>query len=77
MDEDFKLGHYHILKVIKPLFLDRLRADFDAHRKLDAAVDRAYRMKPFRSEAERLEHLFAMYERLLAAEQHVAADTGS
>ena len=34
-----------------------------AHRKLDRAVDRLYRRKAFNSERERVEHLFAEYER--------------
>ncbi|MDY5859217.1 MAG: DNA methyltransferase [Porphyromonas sp.] len=35
-----------------------------AHAELDRAVDKAYRTKPFTSEPERLEHLFALYQRL-------------
>ena len=34
-----------------------------AHRDLDAAVDKCYRKEPFRSELERVEFLFALYER--------------
>ena len=34
-----------------------------AHRKLDHAVDRLYRRKAFNSERERVEYLFAEYER--------------
>ena len=37
-----------------------------AHRALDRAVDRLYRRKRFASERERVEHLFALYERLRA-----------
>lgn len=37
-----------------------------AHTALDKAVDMAYRRKPFASEPERLEHLFALYQRLTA-----------
>ncbi len=37
-----------------------------AHRALDRAVDRLYRPRPFRSERERVEHLFTLYERLRA-----------
>ena len=37
-----------------------------AHRALDRAVDRLYRPKRFASERERVEHLFALYERLQA-----------
>ena len=47
-----------------------------AHQKLDRAVDRLYRRAPFATERERVEHLFARYERLqapLAAEAAVKA----
>ena len=37
-----------------------------AHRALDRAVDRLYRPRRFASERERVEHLFARYERLRA-----------
>jgi len=37
-----------------------------AHRELDKAVDRCYRSKAFRDEQERLEFLFARYEKLIA-----------
>ena len=37
-----------------------------AHQKLDRAVDRLYRRTGFSSERERIEHLFALYERLQA-----------
>ncbi|TGN13452.1 class I SAM-dependent DNA methyltransferase [Leptospira bandrabouensis] len=35
----------------------------DAHNKLDKAVDKAYRSKPFESESERVEFLFELYEK--------------
>ncbi|MCW7467510.1 N-6 DNA methylase [Leptospira levettii] len=35
----------------------------DAHNKLDKAVDKAYRQKPFNSESERVEFLFELYEK--------------
>ena len=35
-----------------------------AHQALDRAVDRLYRRKKFTSERERVEHLFALYERM-------------
>ncbi|MFH0920106.1 MAG: DNA methyltransferase [Fibrobacterota bacterium] len=38
----------------------------DAHRKLDAAVDKCYRAKPFGSELERIEYLFELYEKYTA-----------
>ena len=37
-----------------------------AHRNLDRAVDRLYRATPFASERERVEHLFALYEKMRA-----------
>ena len=37
-----------------------------AHTRLDRAVDRLYRPTPFASERERVEHLFALYERIRA-----------
>ena len=37
-----------------------------AHQALDRAVDRLYRSKPFASERERVEHLFGLYEKLVA-----------
>jgi hypothetical protein len=37
-----------------------------AHRALDEAVDRLYRKEPFLSDRERVEHLFALYEKLTA-----------
>jgi hypothetical protein len=35
-----------------------------AHAALDKAVDRCYRAEPFESERERVEYLFALYEKL-------------
>jgi len=40
-----------------------------AHKTLDRAVEALYRDRPFRDASERLEHLFARYEKLIAAEQ--------
>lgn len=37
-----------------------------AHHALDLAVDRLYRRAPFASERERVEHLFGLYEKLVA-----------
>ncbi len=36
----------------------------EAHRALDLAVERCYRPEPFRSDEERLEHLFKLYEKM-------------
>ena len=37
-----------------------------AHTALDKAVDKLYRAKPFESERERVEHLFMLYEKMVA-----------
>jgi len=37
-----------------------------AHAELDRAVDLCYRPQPFQNDRQRVEHLFAMYERLIA-----------
>ena len=37
-----------------------------AHQRLDRAVDRLYRRERFKSENDRLEHLFGLYERMRA-----------
>jgi len=37
-----------------------------AHNELDKAVDQAYRPAPFQSEAQRMEFLFALYEKYTA-----------
>ena len=48
---------------------DTMPADLlAAHRALDVAVEQCYRAKPFTSDPERLEHLFALYEQMTAAE---------
>ena len=36
-----------------------------AHRELDAAIERCYRLQPFTSDTERLEYLFKLYEEML------------
>lgn len=40
----------------------------EAHRLNDLAVESCYREKPFESDEERLEHLFKLYEKMIAAE---------
>jgi len=37
-----------------------------AHQTLDHAVDRCYRREPFPSDRQRVEHLFALYEKITA-----------
>lgn len=44
----------------------------EAHKALDRAVEKLYRDKPFRDATERLEHLFARYEKLIAEEKEKA-----
>lgn len=36
----------------------------EAHHNLDIAVEQCYRLKPFESDEERLEYLFALYEQM-------------
>ncbi|MDO4908037.1 DNA methyltransferase, partial [Neisseria sp.] len=45
----------------------------EAHRALDDAVDKLYRAKPFSDGLERVEHLFALYEQMIQAEQAALA----
>lgn len=44
-----------------------------AHRALDSAVDKLYRAAPFNSDRERVEHLFGLYEKLVAPLTALAA----
>ena len=37
-----------------------------AHANLDRAVDLCYRPQPFENDRQRVEHLFALYEKLIA-----------
>lgn len=37
-----------------------------AHAELDRAVDRCYRAQPFENDRQRVEHLFTLYEKLIA-----------
>lgn len=46
----------------------------DAHRKLDAAVDRCYRKTPFNSDMERIKHLFGLYNKLTGYNNASAID---
>jgi hypothetical protein len=41
-----------------------------AHKNNDDMVDKCYRSRPFESDEERLEHLFNLYEQMIAAEQN-------
>ena len=42
------------------------RTLFKAHQALDRAVDRCYRKEPFESDRQRVEFLFALYQKLTA-----------
>ena len=44
-----------------------------AHRALDTAVDKLYRAKPFASDRDRVEHLFGLYEAMVAPLEHDGA----
>lgn len=44
-----------------------------AHKALDEAVEQLYRPRPFRDATERLEHLFARYEKLIEQEREQTA----
>ena len=48
-----------------------------AHQALDRAVDRLYRRQRFTSERERVEYLFALYERMRAPLAAAAATPGA
>lgn len=37
----------------------------DAHDALDLAVEKIYRLRPFKSDEERLEYLFKQYDKML------------
>ena len=41
----------------------------DAHHQLDLAVENCYRSKPFKSDEERLEYLFKLYEQMIEEEK--------
>ena len=62
---------HHPEKTIASLYdPDTMPADLlAAHRALDEAVEQCYRTKPFTSDEERLEYLFALYEKMTAAEK--------
>jgi hypothetical protein len=48
-----------------------------SHRKLDDAVDQLYRRSGFTSDRERVEHLFELYEKLVAPLGIVASGKGA
>ena len=41
----------------------------EAHHQNDLAIERCYRSKPFKNDEERLEHLFKLYEKMIAEEE--------
>ena len=60
----------HVGKSLADLYdPDKMPNDLRAaHKTLDLAVDKLYRDTPFRDNTERLEHLFARYEKLITKE---------
>lgn len=40
-----------------------------AHHEMDLAVEQCYRSRPFKSDEERLEYLFKLYEEMIEAEK--------
>ena len=42
-----------------------------AHHDMDLAIEQCYRLKPFKSDEERLEYLFKLYETMIAAEDKI------
>lgn len=46
----------------------------ESHQKLDLAIEKLYRSKPFKDDVERLEHLFARYE-MLVEQEHQRKET--
>lgn len=63
----------HSQKTLAQLYdPDKMPDDLrEAHHNLDLAVDRIYRAKPFASDEERLEYLFALYEKMTSTEKLV------
>ena len=43
-----------------------------AHHNLDRAIERCYRSKPFKSDEERLEYLFELYEKMTLKKNEVS-----
>jgi hypothetical protein len=70
-EEVLKQRENHPEKTIAQLYdPDTMPAELlKAHRELDAAVEKCYRAKAFTSDEERLEFLFAEYEKMTAAGQ--------
>lgn len=49
---------------------DKMPANLrQAHHEMDMAVEQCYRKQPFKSDEERLEYLFTLYEKMIAAEK--------
>lgn len=61
----------HAEKTIEQLYdPDKMPAGLlEAHKDLDAALERCYRSKPFTSDEERLEYLFKLYEEMIGNQQ--------
>ncbi|MFT5660204.1 MAG: hypothetical protein ACI9TV_000845 [Sulfurimonas sp.] len=51
---------------------DKMPQDLkEAHHQLDLAIERCYRKKPFKSDEERLEYLFKLYEEMIEKEKSI------
>lgn len=61
---------HHSEKTLAELYdPDKMPAGLrEAHHNLDIAIEQCYRLKPFESDEERLEYLFALYEQMTAQE---------
>ena len=45
----------------------------EAHHEMDLVVEQCYRKSPFKSDEERLEYLFRLYEKMIQAEKKAEA----
>ena len=60
----------HVGKTLKWMYdLETMPKDLkQAHEALDKAIEQCYQLKPFNNDIERLEHLFKLYEKMIAEE---------
>lgn len=70
VDEVLQARENHSGKTLAQLYdPDKMPDDLrQAHRDLDLAIDRCYRSHPFKSDEDRLEYLFKMYEQMTQQE---------
>lgn len=71
VDEVLQARENHSGKTLADLYdPDKMPEDLrQAHRDLDLAIDRCYRSHPFKSDEDRLEYLFKMYEEMTSKEK--------